>query len=476
MRNEDLIFEEQIKTGETFLIDTSFDYTDRLNDPDIRRLNTIYSYKYGIEPGFDKELLEYVYTCNCQKLRGQTNVGLRCSFCGSQVIKNEFPVDKFGYIELPFIAPTSHCTHLLSCVMSKGNFEDLLAGKTVFKDIYEDLDDILLAYGKKEKMDDIEFIKNNKDKLFATMVPVISAKLRPFNVSTVGKTDNGLNGMRDRDNKRNETVKRQIKATTKKAFNVVVEKYNTPFTQLSMAVNSYNHAIDHKIYRHCDLVKFHIYRLIHLIYTETINMAFGSKQTIARNGICAVRFPYTSVAVLAPLPEYSEMDSCTIPFETFRAAFQEEIKEYLLEECGVNLLQVNRMTNLNRTISAEEKKLILSAFDFIKDRYIYINRQPTIDWGSIMVLNVKEVRDELVYRIHPLTLTEQRADFDGDAPFMVGLHKDIRADFHKAFSPNANIIKWNLDFNTKFGMINDYQVFAFIAFDDGYGDDDVSQG
>lgn len=465
LRNEDEIFRRDIKTDNTFMIDTTFNYTEKLQDADIRRYNTIFSAKYGIEPGFDKELLDYAYACECKKTKGQDKVGLKCSLCGKVVKKIEFPVDKFGYMELPFIAPTTYCMHLLSEVMSKNDFESLLNGKTVFRNIYKDIDDILNAFGKKDKQVIIQFIRDNKNILFAKHVPIISAKLRQFSVTTVGKTE--FDGWRDKKSKQAEQIKRQMKATTKKAYNIVAGEYNTPFTQLSMAINSYNEAYKNEIYKHCELIRFHIYRLIYSIYLETINMAFGSKAKIARDGVFAVRFPYTSIAVLAPLPEYSEMDSCSIPFETFRAAFQEEIKDILLNIFKLPLIKVHRMINLNRTLTAKEKRFIEECFDYIPDKVVYINRQPTIAWESILVLKVREIRDELVLRVHPLTLKGLRADFDGDSPFIVGLHVGIRKEFHKLFSPNANILQWNLKFNSMFGMINDYQAFVYEALDDG---------
>lgn len=469
INNEDK-YKKELGEGNSFPIATDYDYLDGLSSKEIRKKNTIYSYKYGIDPGDDPTILSKLYTCSCGALEDQIKVGLTCPNCHTVVKKNEFPIDRFGYIKLPFMAPTILGLQFIKDIMTANQFEEMVKGNTIVKDIYEDIDFILKSYCKPSKVKTAKFIAENKDLLFSEYVPVISAKLRPFKSTDIGKDLEGAVIRKTSKEKmeRDANAAKVSKSGSRRATNIHVGSFNIEFTQLSMAVNSYNTAYENEIWIHCQLEKFHIYRILDGIYKDTIFEAFGSKKKISRDGVFAVRFPYTSVAVLAPLPEYHEMDSCTIPFQTFRAAFQEEIKDILQTVFGKSIIEANRLVNLNRLLNKKDKEIIRKCFDMIPDKYIYINRQPTIDWESIMVLKIREIRDELVLRVHTLTLSGLRADFDGDAPHMVGLNKKVRVTFHRLFSPKAHILRWNRKFNTMFGLKNDIQALAYMALDDGY--------
>lgn len=462
-------FFSEIRSKDGFLIDTTYPYMTESALTDmkaIRKRNTIYSAEYGIEPDFDKELLDQLYTCNCRSMRGQSNVGLHCSLCDSDVVKNEFPIDKFGYMYTTFKVPTTHCLQILSNIMSSGDFNNLLSGVTPYKDLYSDIENIVATYCKKDRKEKGNLIIENKETFFTNYFPVISTKLRPFEITVVGKSkEDDVREYLKKDKQQSDEVKAS-KANTKQGYNIQASSYNTAFTQLSVAIDSYNKAYEEHIYAYCHDLKFHIYRLINEIRIATIYIGFGSKEKIARKGISAVRFPYTSVAVLAPYPWTSELDSCSIPFESYRATFQQDIIKILKNVFKMNNREIARLTNTNSILNDSDEKLILSTFKYIEHPYIYINRQPTIDWGSILVLTIKEIRMEKVLRIHPLTLAEQRADFDGDAPFMVGLPANVREMFHKILCPKAHMMMWDKSFNNRYALPNDYQVLCTIAFDD----------
>jgi len=147
-------FFSEIRSKKGFLIDTTYPYMTESALTDmkaIRKRNTIYSAEYGIEPDFDKELLDLLYTCNCRSMRGQSNVGLHCSLCDSDVVKNEFPIDKFGYMHTTFKVPTTHCLQILSNIMSSSDFNNLLSGATPYKDLYSDIENIVATYCKKDR-------------------------------------------------------------------------------------------------------------------------------------------------------------------------------------------------------------------------------------------------------------------------------------------------------------------------------------
>lgn len=460
-------FKEDIKENKTFVITTKYDYFVNMTSPDLRRKNTIYSRRYGIVPGDDKDVLDYMYTCKCEGFRGQIKLGMTCPDCNTKVEKREYPLNTFGYMILPFKAPTILGMQLIADIMSGNNFNSLINSGAKFRDLYTDLDNIINDYGKSNKAEKIKFIKEYKELLFSTHVPVISAKLRPIAISVIGKSEEEPD-LVSRINKRDKEMEKNKKGGTKKAHKVEISSFNVQFTQLSMAIENYNECIRDNVTDFANNEKKHIYSILNNIYNDSIQEGFGSKKRIARDGICSIRFPYTSVAVLAPLPDYNEMDSCTIPFGTFRAVFQEEIKYLLINVFGIDKINVNRIININRILTPREKEMVVKCFDLIENKYIYINRQPTIDWGSILVLKIREIRDELVLRVHALTLKELRGDFDGDAPHMVGLDKSIRKEFHDKFSPKAHVLMWDKSFNNNFGLINDYQALFFISMDDNH--------
>lgn len=463
IRDNEKRFAEDIKKDEAFQITTDYNYRDDIDNSDIRRKNTIFSYKYGVDAGDDKELLNMLYTCDCTMLKGQNNEGVFCMNCDSVVKKKPTPVTKFGYIEMPFKCPTLLGISFIEECIGTAKFDLVVSGKVkVIKDLYDDLELLFDLYGKPDKVSKMSFVLRNRNVLFSRYIHVISAKLRFFNKIHIGKTA-GLK--KDKDDEENRNKKERTKSVSK----IEAHSMNVEFVQLSTAVNNYNEAMSCGLGVHSHTEKFHIYRIIKNLYNVMIDEGFGSKKKISRDAVYAIRFPYTSIAVLTPLPDYAEMDTCTIPVDTYRACFQEDIKKILAEIYNKNPIEINKLCNLNKPMSRKDRELIKDTFKYIEHKYIYINRQPTIDWGSIGVLRVVEIREELVLRLNINRFDEFRADCDGDALMIVGITSpELRLAFYNALSPRSMIMNFDRTFNTKMGLKADKQALFFIAM----GEDD----
>ena len=139
-----------------------------------------------------------------------------------------------------------------------------------------------------------------------------------------------------------------------------------------------------------------------------------------------------------------------------------EIKEKL-KEMGYPVSYINKVCSVQYSLDDNEKTLMKLIFNSLKDRYIYINRQPTLGKGSILILEIKEIRDEHVLRLHPNLLTWLNGDHDGDALVILGLAKSIRAKLHQFMSPNAYSIMYDLTPDPQLALKNDYQIMLTIG-------------
>ena len=433
-------YADEIQRNETFLIDTSIKYGEVLDKSVLIESNSIFSWKFEIKDNMPQHIIDKLYTCECGEASSQQKEGLQCMSCFTTVKKNTFPSDKMAYIKMPdkYKVLTPIGLAYLKKAIGKNNYEKFLKGKMKgFDDIYDAFEEILDTYAKNNKRDITDFMKSNKVFLFTGYIPVISSKVRFFNVSE------------------NMDIKK-----------IDIHDLNAPYIQISTSVEIMKKALSEDSPLRVRSMLFIIQELIDILSDILKNTFSGGKKKMLRDGIFGTRVPYTSIAVLTPLTEYWELNSCSIPIETFKVTFKREIKGILLNQYKMPIMKVVEILSAEHKLTDKEKKLMKDIFKKIKEPYIYINRQPTIDVESIMMMEIKEIRDEKTLRVHPNLLDGLRGDHDGDALIIVGIPEQVRKHFFDRLSPRAYIIDPFYKFNDIYKLKNDFQTLFTMAMEE----------
>lgn len=429
-------YQKEIEEDETFLVKTNIDYSTEINKREIELMDSIFSYKFEIKESHPKEIIELRYKCVCGFSKGQQKLGTICPKCDTKVEKKLFPTSKVAYIKCPEKVTNMITLMMLEKVLGPTKYKQLIGGQLQGIDsIYTKFDYILDNHVKKKKEIEklVEFMRKNKEVLFSNMIPVISSKVRYMSHTQnmgVSKID--------------------------------THNLNTPLIHIAnhvqlMKESNATHApnVLKKLY-------FEIHKQLDEYKDVLIKTFGGDKRKLLRDAVYGTRMPYTSWAVLAPLTEYYDMNSCTIPIETFRCCFKDDIKE-ILTEMGYSKVYINMLLSVQYIMDKGEKEILKTIFTMIKDKYIYINRQPTMGKGSIQILEVREIRDEYVLRLHPNVLDWLGGDHDGDALVILGLRSDIRKDMHETLSPESYAIDYDYKVNCDMGLKNDYLILFNVA-------------
>lgn len=430
---------DELKKNESFLIRTDIDYATMISKSEIEEIDSIFSPEYGIKDSHSLEIQQRLYSCQQGCTVGSQNLGKICPKCNTPIVKRKFPTSKLGYFKLPDIkVSTLVLLEWLEKLLGKKNFNNLIGGTLPgVTDLYECYEYMINTYSRKrtdpkyKKM--MDFLLVNKEYFFTEYIPVISYKIR-----YLSKQDNmGVN-------------------------NITTHPINTPLIGMSNIIQLLKEPSTKASTSMRKKLYFDLHKEI-FNYKEALKAYFcGDKKKTLRDAIYGTRMPYTSWAVLAPLTDYACVDSCTIPIESFRCTFVIEIKEKL-KEMGYPVSYINKVCSVQYSLDDNEKALMKLIFNSLKDRYIYINRQPTLGKGSILILEIREIRDEHVLRLHPNLLTWLNGDHDGDALVILGLAKSIRAKLHQFMSPNAYSIMYDLTPDPQLALKNDYQIMLTIG-------------
>ena len=430
---------QEIRENSAFLIDTSINYDDYMTSDELIERRSIFNWRFMIKPNYPLHILEKMHSCECGNLSGQLKDGMECDLCFTKVSKVNFETDKMAYMPVREMVPTPHLFIVLSRLLTEERIKDLLEGR-IDLDLYNDFEKIIDTHIKKKDEETLRYaeeVKKNKKFHFSHYIPVISYKLRYMIISE------------------NMNVKK-----------VDIHDANTPYILLSRTIRLWDEALHDSSPLRVKRLKLQVYSLIAQLKNTLIVSFAGDKKKIVRADVYATRMPYTSIAVLTPLTTYFEADSCTIPIETFRCVFKLEIKEIMLDNMGMDLMYVNKILDVSYVLSEYDKNVLREVFTKVENPDLYINRQPTINWGSILMVRIREIRDELVLRMHPNLFAEQVADCDGDALIMVYISKAVRPNFKRKFSATNRMIVYDRKLNPNMNLKNDIQVISTLVLSD----------
>jgi DNA-directed RNA polymerase beta' subunit len=463
--NED--YERSMKTGKGFNITKSIPIDARQTN--IRDPEGIYSSLFGGNIQ-DAEEIKKRHRCNCEKdedaLIGGFYEGIVCPKCGGVVELKEDELEMTGWIELdpPYCIINPVMYIHLSSIFGKDTLKDITThdkriGKGGFvlqEEVDKELknpyygigivefskrfDEILDALGSPKKTAEIAFIKENRDKIFSSKIPVISLLVRPLHMNRGS----------------NPTV--SIDQINKHYSDIVA---NVAYIK----TNEYEDII-HENLDALSAIQNELNELSLTVITTKIN----GKKRVIREFVLGSRMNHSARHVLIPNTSQCRIDSIRIPYITFTEFYKFHIMRLYMKFYNVTIFEIlDRWYNL----VMNKDPLIMKIINLLITRtkgglILYDNRNPTLGLGSIQALVVRGINDDiddLTIQVHHTVLLLSGSDFDGD------VHNNIPifdTTFAAQLRKSLNPVRLLLDaatgrFNRTMNLLSD-QIVAIFSF------------
>lgn len=438
----------------------------RVTEPGIvkkkKRPNGIFSQKFATDWEDDFSFSER-YSCDCKELRGKIFEGEKCPSCNTVVRFVDVDMDITGWIIIErghIIQPTMY--KKLEFLIGEETLADILnekkditvaatskktqhpysrIGMIGFKEHYDDIIEYFYKKKKKEKKDIYEELKADKEYVFAQSIPVFSSVIRPVRIkneelqyASINKTYNVIFSLANKINslvyiKRKNTEKANIE------LNVALAKLQTRVNEL------WNFIFDQ----------------------------INSKEGHIKSEILGGRVNFTARNVIIPDPTL-KADEVVLCYRTMMELFKFEIISYLVKLYDISEIEANAqwqwsLINFNNKIF----ELIQYYIKKHKPRII-INRPPTINFGSILCMKIKDVKkgegEDYTMNLPIRILPVLNADFDGDNLTIISLKtKELVKEYESVFNPRKSMYISRNDglFNADFNLFKD-QIIGLYEF------------
>lgn len=347
-----------------------------------------------------------IYSCDCRKLTGGTNLGRICPECGTECRSIEANLTLCGYIDIaPYHILTYHGVNAFTKLLGKDEFNEIITsvkkinqrgktikdGKRTLMSLYDDFEEEYAPY-----------IDIEKKYLFTSKIPVYSARLRPLIMTS--------------------RVRMTILDVNKCYENIVVSRgvlISAPVFRLDREVEIQKtlNEIQQRFIEICGIVEGQI----------------NEKSGVFRKALAAARLDYSGRLVIA-LNTTLMPHEIDIPYSTMMVICEEEIVNYLSRLEGISRKKAIDLVHANAMHYDERfAKIINQILKTGHGVWALINRNPTISESSILYVRIRKIhRDPDDYTMHlaPDILTLLAADFDGDQ-LTIYIPKDN--EFHKYF-------------------------------------------
>jgi hypothetical protein len=410
----------------------------------------------------DEDAFAERYSCKCKELKGRVYEGEICGVCNTQVKFRDVDLRIFGWIRLQgysIIQPLFY-KMLKSIIGDKpfieiieiekemtrdGNIKEKASKTNPFRGIglvefRERFDEILDYYWikKKHKRDMIIDVRKDIDKVFTASIPVYSSVLRPVSFRNETFFFNGI------DRKYNVILAKSKLLNTKNR----VEKKKPKGKQARMDDPTTLNAIQKNVNE-----------LWQLIFSQ-INQKDGH----IKDQILGGRINFSARNVIIPDP-YLKADEVRLGYLAFLELFKYEIIAHL-----------TKMNNSTYNHSYEDWYKATIKFDpkiyeimmyLVKKRKprIMINRNPTINYGSMLLMKIvdipREYKDNYTMSLPIQILRVLNADFDGDILNIISLKtKKLSKSYDRTFNPRKNMYVSRNDgmFNDDFNLLKDQMI------------------
>ena len=444
-------FRLDMLTGKGFIVfERPFDKNKNKN------MNGIHSPRFGTsfedENGFAER-----YRCNCGKLIGKIYEGQVCRDCGTKVqfVDTDLKIFAWYHIENPnfkIIQPSMY--KKLEAFIGKNYLPDMIEFKYEMdlNGYFQKPDEAVLSknpyYGigmmefreklpeilewtlkkKKNKLALYENIKENYEKIFASNIPVYSSVLRQ-----VFLTDEDY------------------------SFTPIDKKYNSLMANINILNKQKEVSI--ATIKTINLSLYKAQRKINMIY-DFIFKIINQKEGHIRENILGGRINFSARNVIIP-DTTLRANEVKLPYLTFLELYKPEIINMLMRMEGLSLTgAINKWSQAQMEFNSsvyETMKYILK-----HTRYgcqCLINRNPTINYGSIICCRVKEVKtdyDDLTLSLSAQVLSSLNADFDGDTLNIISIKStEFKKKLMKIFNPRNTMFISKNDGYVEGGLIKD---------------------
>lgn len=429
----------------------------------------------GLQSGFfgtdfsDEAAFKERYRCACGRLQGKYFSGMTCDVCGTVVDYHDIDLKKTGWIILDQYKCMSPI-YQAKLADALGKFEGERVLDKIIEMEYRDGDEPLYTEKEEANLKKHPFIKKGaiwlsehidevldfyskrkpgKAKLFNELKrekPLMFTHCIPVFTSLLRTEMPGEKGYKEYKLKINTCYKALIR--TVNAINMLSEQISPTdeFGINDLTINSIDILLA-SIYKEIDSI-------FEITYTDLTN-----KNGIITSKVLGGRYNFSARNIIIPSSTSGRLDSdeIEISYVAFMELYRYEIQNLYAKTYGVNPVQAN--SAWKKAVNHFDEKfynvidMMLSDPDYKGHLGVLINRNPSINYGSFIYVNIVKVKknfSDKTLTISSHILTPMNADFDGD---ILNVFRIIGEDMEKRFSKNLNP-KYNLFVSRMDGLVN----------------------
>ena len=458
----DAMAKEDIQTGKGFRI-TEKGKTDTKHDAGYYSIHSpLYGSEFNDDNGYEQR-----WSCACKKFVGKNYKNTICPFCKTKVEFIGTDITKTGWIILDndTVIQTEMFKKIRSFIGPKpfGQIikykdpkeRDLTTnvfdgiGLIEFKSRFDEIMDYYLKK-KPTKLDKYLFIMSQKDLIWVHSIPVFSSKLRPFIIQA-------------------EDIKYSPEDTLFRKIFSNHELLNSRYELARRLDNAEKRNNENSLNRlRRENILYSIQMDLDTLWEYSFDNVKRKNGTI-RSFVLGGRLNYTARNVIIPSATL-RANEIKIGYITFLTLYKLEIVSmletmYNIPDSEVWGIYDRALINFDERVYNIMKYMVEN-----RDVCIEINRNPTIDYGSMLVMKVVYVSPDI--KEHTMSLPESilrvmNADFDGDTLNEFSQKLDaVVAEYQKKLDPVRNLFVSRNDgkYNRKTGLFKDQSVelYAFL--------------
>jgi DNA-directed RNA polymerase beta' subunit len=393
-------YEQDIKTGLGFNISNPVAMVK-----DQKTIDGIYSPLFGGEME-DDTILER-YRCQCKNYIGKFFEGEICPKCNTEVNYINDDIEKTGWISLEYDIISPLFFYKIGKYIGKKNLLNIIKytkeididgnvseeetkkncpfDNIGLMEFQERFDEIIEHYKNEEKQNLYEHIVDNRDKIFTSKIPVFSTVLRPILI-----------------------IKNMFR------FSDINRKFMPLISNIAI-LNKTKSVLDQNMLKVLPLL-YNIQLLVNEIHEMAVDMVAGKEGHI-RGSILGIRVNFSSRCVIIPLIGDFKINEVVLPYLCFLELWKYEILNLLcqMEKCTLN--EAHRRWHhatqeFDTKIYYIMKMIIDKTVGGVK---VLVNRPPTLNYGNILCMTVKDVKqdyDDLTASLPVNILRLLDGDFD----------------------------------------------------------------
>lgn len=396
------------------------------------------------------------YSCKCKDLKGRVYEGEICKLCSTEVRFRDVNLKITGWIKMNgFCIIQPHFFRMLKSIIGDKPFSEIIEydkeitrdgnviakkGKNPFKGIglieFQERFEEIMDYfrdKKKNKLDIIEEVMQDKDKVFASCIPVYSSVLRPVSFK-------GENFFFNSFDKKYESIFSLSRLLLDESRLSSRQKKKKERLGESTALSS-------------------IQKKVNDLWTLVFNQV-NQKDGHIRYQLLGGRINFSARNVIIPDPTL-RADEIILGYLTFLELYKYEVIAHLTKMENITYNQAYEEW-YRATINFDNKIYRVMMY-LVKKRKpkMLVNRNPTINYGSMILMKVVDIKNKydedytMSIPIHVLTVLN--ADFDGDVLNIISLKTKRLAKAFIAFNPRLNMFISRNDglFNPDFNLLKD---------------------